>query len=280
MTNRGARNLQNLVQHGFDLISIAPDPVFWRRAMRHGFLQFGNWCKSTELALFAGVPRVALEIETPLIFWGENPALQLGDLGALGSAGWDGNQVVQMNTLQGGDVSWLIPIADGLHNLVAYQYPSLDEVSRAGLQTVYLGWVLGDWGLARNGDISSALGLDTRYGSSIDYGDPSYVTSLDEDWVAVNQMVKYLKFGFGRATDLANEYIREGGLSRNAAVHFVQTNDGRCDEKLVQSFCHYLGLTIDQFWQTVGNFANYQLFSRESLREFVPLFNVGEDLVD
>ena len=57
--------------------------------MRSAFDIYVNWCKATELALFAAVPRLAIDYKIPLILWGENPGLQLGDLGTLGKTGFD-----------------------------------------------------------------------------------------------------------------------------------------------------------------------------------------------
>mgnify|MGYP003312390402 CR=1 FL=1 len=60
--------------------------------MKAAFKKFTNWCKSTELALFSSVPQLAIRYEIELILWGENPALQLGDLKTLGKTGYDGNK--------------------------------------------------------------------------------------------------------------------------------------------------------------------------------------------
>lgn len=271
----GAANLANLVHLDFDLLTLAPDPVFWRRAMRLGFQTFGNWCKSTELALFAGVPQVAIEMDIPLIFWGENPALQLGDLASAGRTGWDGNAVVNLHTLQGGDTSWLAPIVDDAHVIRAYQYPSPSEIKQAGIQTVYLGWALGDWGLARNGEISASFGLRTRTEPPEVHGDLSSVTSLDEDWVSVNQLIKYLKYGFGRATDYVNEEIRCGRLTRDAAVDLVSRYDGVCAPQLIASFCDYIQILESDFWGVVDRFVNPSLFERVGRGVYRRRFEVG-----
>ena len=51
------------------------------------------------------------------------------------------------------------------------------------------------------------------------------VTSLDEDWVTLNQMIKYYKFGFGRVTDYVNEEIRLGRMSRDYGISLVEQHD-------------------------------------------------------
>ena len=46
--------------------------------------------------------------------------------------------------------------------------------------------------------------------------------ALDEDWVIINQMIKYYKFGFGRATDYLNLDIRNNLISRERAIKIVE----------------------------------------------------------
>ena len=88
--------------------TIAPAPGTWRELMLLSFSKFTNWCKSTELALFSAVPKLAIQYKIPLIFWGENPGLQLGDMKALGKTGFDGNNLRFMNTLNGGGIDWIV----------------------------------------------------------------------------------------------------------------------------------------------------------------------------
>ena len=64
------------------------------------------------------------------------------------------------------------------------------------MQIVYLGWFLGDWSLVNNGLYSCANGLEISEDGAENTGDLRGVSSLDEDWVTLNQMIKYYKFGF------------------------------------------------------------------------------------
>ena len=38
--------------------------------------------------------------------------------------------------------------------------------------------------------------------------------TLDDDWVTLNQLIKYYKYGFGRVTDYMNEAIRYNEISK------------------------------------------------------------------
>ena len=79
MSQIGANNLSNLVKMGFDLMVVTPAPKSAAKLSLESFVQFGNVSKSTEISLFSTVPRLAIDLNISMIFWGENPALQVGD---------------------------------------------------------------------------------------------------------------------------------------------------------------------------------------------------------
>lgn len=261
VTQRGVDNISNLIELGFDVVLSAPAPRIWQRLMRGAFLQFTNWCKSTELALFSSVPQIAIRYGIPLILWGENPGLQLGDLKTLGRTGYDGNNLRYMNTLSGGAADWMIESGVDLKDLQPYRYPTTEEFDRHHLQIVYLGWFLGDWSLVNNGMYSTTNGLKIRTDTVENTGDLLGVTALDEDWVTLNQMIKYYKFGFGRVTDYVNEEIRFGRVTREHAIDLVEKYDDSCSDEYISSFCAYMGISQDKFWEQVGSSLNRDLFS-------------------
>jgi N-acetyl sugar amidotransferase len=278
VSKRGVDNLANMISHGFDCITINPAPGIWRALMRRGFFEYTNWCKSTELALFSSVPRLAIAYQIPLIWWGENTALQLGDLNVMGAGGADGNNLRRMNTLGGGDITWLISEEIKRNQVLQYTYPSEDEMELANLRITFLGYFWRDWSLVDNANFSALRGLEIRKDKPWEIGDPHGVTSLDEDWVTFNQMIKYLKFGFGRVSDYVNEDIRNGRMTRKQGIQLVERYDGTCSSKFIDSFCAYIGISVEQFWEQVDRSVNPELFEKEGLGKYRPRFKVGYGL--
>lgn len=260
VTERGVDNISNLIELGFDVVISAPAPGTWQRLMRESFKRFTNWARSTELALFSSVPQIAIRYDIPLILWGENPGLQLGDLKTLGRTGYDGNNLRYMNTLSGGGMDWMLEAGVQPSELIPYRYPTPDEFEANDLQIVYLGWFLGDWSLINNGMYSVGSGLKIREDTVENTGDLQGVTSLDEDWVTLNQMIKFYKFGFGRVTDYVNEEIRLGHLSRDAAIELVTKYDDACSPEYIAAFSDYIGISVDDFWKQVHASVNRDLF--------------------
>jgi N-acetyl sugar amidotransferase len=275
ITLRGVDNVTNMVNHGFDCITIQPSPQIWRKLMKKGFFEFTNWCKSTELALFSSVPRLAIAYQIPLIWWGENAALQLGDLNVMGKSGSDGNSLRNMNTLDGGNYSWLLNEEIKKNQILQYLYPSEKDMDRSKLRITFLGYFWKEWSLVENGNFAALRGLDIRNEHPADIGDPEGVTSLDENWVTLNQMIKYLKYGFGRVADYVNEDIRNGRITREEAIDLCDKYDGKCSEKYIQSFSDYIGISLDSFWKQVDKSVDRKLFNKKKLGIYEPKFKVG-----
>jgi N-acetyl sugar amidotransferase len=278
VTQRGVDNVSNMICHGFDCISINPSPQIWRKLMRKGFFQYTNWCKSTELALFSSVPRLAIAYQIPLIWWGENAALQLGDLNVMGKGGADGNNLRRMNTLGGGDVTWLLSEEVQRQQILQYIYPSEQEMEVANLRITYLGYFWKDWSLIDNGNYAALRGLEIRREMPWEIGDPVGVTSLDEDWVTLNQMIKYLKFGFGRVADYVNEDIRNGRMTRDEGILLNEKYDGNCADHYIESFSRYIGISVEEFWLQVDKSVNTNLFVKKGFGRYTPKFRVGVGL--
>tara|TARA_R110001583_G_scaffold157153_3_gene309076 strand:+ start:10221 stop:11351 length:1131 start_codon:yes stop_codon:yes gene_type:complete len=278
VTERGVDNISELINLGFDCVISAPAPGTWKSLISHGFDRFTNWARSTELALFSSVPQLAIHYGIEIIFWGENPGLQLGDLKTLGRTGYDGNNLRNMNTLSGGALEWIEELHGDHGDLIPYRYPTLEEFDKNNISIVYLGWFLGDWSLVSNAAYSCLEGLHTRTDGVENTGDLYGVTSLDEDWVTLNQMIKYYKFGFGRVTDYANEEIRLGRMTREEAITLVSKYDSSCGDHYIASFCHYIGISTQEFWAKVKSAVNTELFDISDDGRITPRFQVGVGL--
>jgi N-acetyl sugar amidotransferase len=263
LVERGAHNISNLISMGFDCITVAPNPKVWKKLMLQGFLKYGNWCKSTEMALYASAPKVAIAYHIPLIFLGENPAIALGDMG-VGSITGDANKMKYYHTLQGGD-----PRKNKLatkeitdQDLIPYKYPSDEEIEWAKLRIVYLGYYIKDFTRFKNAEFAIKRGLSIRSDKPEDIGDIYGFGALDEDYVIVNQMLKYLKFGFGQVTDQTAEAVRLKMMTRKKAIEFVKKYDGKCAERFIKNFCDYLGISRKKFWEVAESYRNKDIWRK------------------
>ena len=278
MTDIGASNIENLITLGFDLIIDTPAPETSRKLNQLSFTNFANLCKATEMALFASVPRLAIDLNIKIIFWGENPALQVGDSKTLGLDPFDGNNLRYSNTLVEGGSDWMDEVLDESYKKHHYEYPSLIEYKQQHINILYLGPAWDDWTANMNSTFAALSGLTLRPNEEMITGDLTNASMIDEEFVIINMMIKYFKYGFGRATDYANEQIRNNKLSRDEAISLVQKFDGVCDDSIIKKYCKYIQISEKFFWIHVNQSVNRDLFTLTASRP-IPKFIVGKDFI-
>jgi hypothetical protein len=132
-----------------------------------------------------------------------------------------------------------------------------------------------DFSSYANGNYSALRGLSVRKANP--YLDPDYfgTSMLDEDFINVNMYIRYLKFGFGRTSDIVNVEIRSGRISRESGIDLVQRFDGNYDLSLVDKFCAYIDISVDYFWEVVDRYVNKDLFEKVERGRYQPKFEVG-----
>ena len=276
MSNIGARNLSNLINMGFDVIVATPSPKTSAQLSLESFELFGNVCKSTEMALYSTVPRLAIELGINTIFWGENNSLQVGETSVEGVDEFDGNNLRKMNTLSTGGYSWINNSVSDKYKIDHYIYPKEIDFKKAKVQIFFLGPAWDDWSNLDNSTYASLQGHTLRPGDEEETGDISNASMLDEEFTNINMMLKYYKFGFGRATDLVNELIRDERISRDEAIKIVKKYDGLCSNRIIKNYCTYVGITQKRFWEIANNWVNKDLFVITKNRP-KPKFKVGLD---
>lgn len=277
VTKLGANNLSNLIELGFDVLISAPSPTTWKNILKNSFYD-GNYLRGPELALHSSLPQIAIRYNIKLIFWGESPANVWNDSKTQMIEPYNGNALRNSNTLKNCDLNWMNDFISGEEKKIPYTYPTKKEFEEKNIQIIFLAWFWTDWSMIKNAKVSCTYGLDTRKDHVSNTGDLYGVMALDEDWVTLNQMIKYYKFGLGRVTDYLNFEIRSGNISRKDASIIVKKYDGACSEKYIKDFCKYIDISTEDFWNEVSKIVNHDLFTLNNKKEgkrFLPKFKIG-----
>ena len=272
----GRKNMENLLQFGFDTIHIRPNPVIEQYLMKQAFFKFGNFVKPAEYTLYASAYRTALEKGIPLVIQGENDADIFG-VDCLPS-GPDALNWADVDTVNGGDPSIFIDDVCKEKDLHLYKFPDKEEMKAAGMKAIFLEYYAMEWSVAKNTQFAIDYGLIGREDHDpAATGKINRFSSLDSELKVVNQMMKYLKFGFGQASDEVNNAIREGLMSRTQGIRILERYDGQCSEKYIFALCEYLEISLADFWGTVHRFVNNDLFYFNGVtRKYEPNFKVGK----
>lgn len=276
ITEIGKHNIENLINLGFDVIKMRPNPRIVKKLVKKSFYKYGNPIKPTEYPLWTSAYIIADKFDIPLVIQGENAALTLGVVNT--GLGNDGNalNVNEGNTLSGGNASDWIDDEINENELFMYQFPDKKKLIEKGIKAIYLQYYVKEWSQVYNADFSIARGLFGRATEDLhELGRYRRYSALDSDMQIVNQMLKYYKFGFGFATDEACYDIREGRISREDAKWLVKEYDGKCGEKYIEEFCKYIEITKEEFWSVVDNLVNKELFEKDINGRWQPKFKIG-----
>ena len=280
LTEIGRHNMENLLNIGFDAVKIRPNPKIMKKLSKKAFFEHGNAIKPSEYPLWASAYIIADRFDIPLVIQGENAALTLGVAGTGLGTNDDALNVNEGDTLAGGNASDWVDDETGINELFFYQFPNKKKIREKEIRAIYLQYYLKEWSQVYNADFAISRGLWGRATDELkDIGRYRRYTALDADMTIVNQMLKYYKFGFGFATDEACYDIREGRLTREDAIWLVKEYDGGCGEKYIVDFCNYLDISQELFWETVDKFVNKDLFEKNEKGKWVPIFEVGGDLI-
>lgn len=263
----GRKNIENLKRLGVDHVQMSPNPLVRAKLNRIGLTQVGDISWPEHVGIFTIPVRAAVQFNVPLIVWGENSQNEYG-----GPASAAENNILNRRWLEefggllGMRVTDLVG-SEGLESrhLINYTYPSDEDLQRVGVTGLFLGHYI-PWDGMSNALIAQANGFATYdkvvEGSMVNY------ENLDNYQTGIHDYFKFLKFGFGRATDLACLHIRRGRLSRRDGLYAAQRHDGLFPweylGKSLEEILRPLELTVDDFIRICDRFTNKKVFKRDA----------------
>jgi hypothetical protein len=227
--------------------------------------------------------RAAVLFQIPVIIWGECPQREYG-AGRPEDASlqyFDRRVLEEYGSLNGLRVSDLTSIP-GVNDsdLYLYEYPDAADVEALGLKGIYLDNYF-PWSGISNVVIAQALGFQSYHENIL--GTIANYENLDNYVHSIHDYLKYLKFGFGRATDVACNLIRRNLLSRDDAIRLVAVNDGiypsrYMDKQLEQILAEY-SIAIEEFNAVCDDYTNYELFRQDSAGSLIRRADGSPELV-
>lgn len=272
LSDIGRKNIENIKRLGVDYVEMSPNPLIRAKLNRIGLTQVGDISWPEHVGIFTIPVRAAVQFNVPLIVWGENSQNEYG-----GPAAAADNNVLTRSWLEefggllGLRVSDIIGM-DGIEqrHLIPYTYPTDDQLAETKVTGLFLGHYL-PWDGLSNTLISQASGF-TSYHRTVEGSMVNY-ENLDNHQTGIHDYFKFLKFGFGRATDLACLHLRRGRITRDDALEIVKRHDGRYPSeylgKTLADILAPLELTVAQFDEVCDKFTNKRIFKRDASGQLV-----------
>jgi N-acetyl sugar amidotransferase len=263
LTEVGLKNLNFLRDQGLDLIQISGNRREYRKLVNIGFTKLGDCCWPEHIGIFTAPVRVAVNYKVPLLIWGENSQFEYG-----GPAAHRDNKFLDRNWLEQFQMLGH-RLQDVIHDGVDYNliktlhYPSDEEIMKVGVTGVFLGYYE-KWDSQHNADFCCSLGWNKNPDGPVE-GAYNDIENLDCKWIGgLHDYLKFLKYGYGRATDQLCIEIRAGRMTRAQAIDELRkTDEGHLPVKYLDDFLEYTGITPEMFFLTLDKFTNKALFERD-----------------
>lgn len=270
VTELGRWNIDNISRMGIDLIHFKKNYEVYRKMVIESFIRVGDEMWPNHIGIFTIPVMVAVKFNIPLILWGENSQREYGGpLEASRSPILNRRWLEEFGGLLGNRIQDMIGVRGiSTKELTPYFYPSDEEIERVGVRGLFLGQFF-FWDARKQLDIIiRETGFKVKEDGPIE-GTYTNYENLDERLVGLHDYLKFVKYGFGRATDHACIDIRNKRLTRNEAKELVKKYDGKYPHYAVKSFMEYSGMTKEEIDAVIDSFTNPVLFKQDAAGKFL-----------
>lgn len=214
-----------------------------------------NW--HAHCGIFSFPIQAAVRFDVPLILWGEHGFMDLGGMYSINDFVEFTAKYRKEHSLRGYD--WYNFTDEGLDNLGRPElkeglsvkdlrwgmYPSDDEIDEAGTRGIYLSNYI-PW----RPNEHTKLMID-KYGwrpsgkaFERTYRKASNLDDMHEN--GIHDYLKFIKFGYGRATDHACKDIRSGNMTRTEGIEKVRVHDSIKSSDLAR-WLDYVQMSEEEF---------------------------------
>lgn len=287
LSKLGRENLDNISILGVDLVEVTFNKQLRKKINKYTLQTIGDISWIEHVLIFTVPIREAMMRGIDLVVYGENPQNQYGGPeDAQNKAFMDSQWLSEYGGLNGLRVSDVRArfTDDSVHVLGRdFNLLSLGSFSKElAPKCIFLGHYF-PWSGYQNYKTAKNHGFKTSWGKecyTLPYVEGSGIIyeNLDNHQTGIHDYFKYLKFGFGRATDIANSYIKEGMYSRGIALSHIKMHDGKYPStylgKSLEEILSNIDMTIDEFNEIVNQFANKDLFTVGKNHNPIPKFKL------
>lgn len=249
-TPAGVRNLDNLVEKsGCDLVRYTAGLDSVRKISRYMLERVGDITWHYHAGIRTYPFQVAVQYNIPLIVWGEHGFAELTGIVSLEDFVEFTRWTRKEHDMRGYEPEDLVGKGGITEKDIApYIYPSDEEIEKTEVRGIYLSNFV-DWNAKKHAE---------HMIKEWDFGTISYKRDrsfnlhgkIEDHANEVHDYLKYLKFGYGRATDDASMEIRHGRMTREEGIALVKEYDSNEPGSLA-FYCDFLGITKEDFYRWV-----------------------------
>lgn len=269
VTEIGRRNLDNISKMGIDVIHFKKNYNAYKSMVREGFVRVGDEMWPNHIGIFTIPVNIAVKFKIPLIIWGESPQQEYGGpIESIEKNKLTRRWLEEFGGLLGNRIQDMIGV-DGLtaKDLTPYFYPSDLELEETGVTSLFLGHYF-FWDARKQLEIVKKHGFEIKEDGPVE-GTYTNYENLDEEMHGLHDYLKFVKYGFGRATDHACIDIRNKRLTREQGLKLVYKYDGKYPNSSINAFAEYSGMSKEEIDSVIDSYTNPVLFKMAEDGTFV-----------
>ncbi|MBI4322984.1 MAG: N-acetyl sugar amidotransferase [Candidatus Omnitrophica bacterium] len=263
----GWRNLMRMREvFGVDHVICSPSVKTLVTLNRLGFTLMGDMNWHNHCGIYTVPVQIAVTHQIPLVFYGEHGQVDLAGMYSLYDMVELTARFVYEYVKRGFDWTDLVEAgtSDGLtpQDMLWARYPSDQEIARVGVRGIFLGNYV-EWDANRHVKL-----VMERYGwePSPEPFDRTYrkFSNLDDMHEnGAHDYLKYIKFGYGRATDHACKDIRAGYMMREEGIEMVRKYD-HVKPRDLKRWLEYVGMTEEEFDRIADTFRDPRVWRKDA----------------
>ncbi|MFH2091033.1 MAG: N-acetyl sugar amidotransferase [Pseudomonadota bacterium] len=210
-------------------------------------------------------PKIAINYDIPLIFYGEHEAEFGNPIGETASSLRDKSFFTMKNI----DDMYLGGVSIGelrekhhvdLTDLMCFLPPRVEAVESSKIEVRYLGYYL-KW-LPQESYYYAVEHTGFQARPFRTEGTYSKYLSIDDKIDDLNYYTYFIKFGFGRCTEDASQEIRNKHITREEGKALVKRFDGEFPQRYFNDVLDYIGMEPEKFYALCDTFRSPHLWAK------------------
>ncbi len=230
-TETGMKNLLNMREaFGVDHIFYTPSIDVLKKMNRLGLQMMGDMNWHAHSGIFTYPIRTAVQQNVPLMIWGEHGFMDLGGMHSYNDMVEFTYRYRHEHCLRGYEWYDFIEQAPKFgetldkKELITWMYPSDEEIERVGVRGLFISnffkWEANDHGELMKKEYGF---LESEEPFERTYRRMSNLDDMHEN--GIKDYMKYVKFGYGRASDHVCKDIRAGIMTREEGIKILREMD-------------------------------------------------------
>jgi len=280
-TPLGLRNLANLIDRlDCNLVRYTTAPGSAKRIAKYMLKKVGDLTWHYHAGIMTFPIKAAVMFKVPLIVWGEEGFSEL-----IGMHNQDDfveftKKKRQEHSMRGFEPEDLLEEPDcdlTAYDLAPFFYPDDEEIEALGVRGIYLSNYIRWNARAQTEFVIDNLGFETAQERERTF---NIYDKLDDVHAnGFHDYLKYLKFGYGRATDDASTEIRHGRMTREQGIEMVAKHDSVRPSDM-DIFLEAAGMTEEEILEMIAPMRDPRIWEQKDDGSWVTKDSIANHVED